>query len=56
MPRESGVPDDGPQASSVQLNASAAQAAMNAKVKTLPALQANQDPFGTLVAVCCSQK
>lgn len=28
------------------MNAQAAQSASSAKVKTLPALQANQDPFG----------
>ena len=38
---------DGQPASSTQaLNSQSAQAANQAKMKSLPALQANQDPFG----------
>lgn len=32
------------------INANAAQSAANAKTQTLPVLQANQDPFGTLTS------
>ena len=39
--------EDGQPISSTQaMNAQAAQAASTSKAKTLPALQANQDPFG----------
>lgn len=41
-----GIEDGQPTSSTQAMNAQAAQSASSAKVKTLPALQANQDPFG----------
>jgi hypothetical protein len=44
--------EDGQPVSETQgLNTAAAQSATSAKMKTLPALQANQDPFGESVAL-----
>ena len=48
--REGGDEDGDAAASATHINASAAQAAMNAKVKTLPCLQANQDPYSSRAA------
>ena len=43
--------DGQPTKSTMAMNSQAAQAASNAKMKTLPALQVNQDPFGTWSAL-----
>lgn len=43
--------DGQPASSTTAMNAQSAQSASKAKVKTLPALQANSDPFGAGLAL-----